>query len=943
MKKLTLLLLTLLLLIGSCGRPKVQTTAEGLIINLEPTEENQVRKIRLEVIEEDIIRVTATAEEKFSDDTSLAVIRNAPGGMQYKWEFINEDSLVFRTETVHVFISTKTGAVTFRDAEGNLILEEEKGGGKHFEPLTVDGTALYTIRQVFESPGDEAFYGLGQHQNGQMNYKGQDVELAQHNIIIAVPFLYSSKNYGILWDNYSITNFGDPREYQPLNSLKLYDKDGEPGGLTATYYQGDSVFMQQTEDIIDYQVVADRDKWPEGFDLQNGHVIWEGFIDSDSAGIHKLRLFAAGYYQLWLEGEPVIDKWRQNWNPWFDIIRGRLSPGEKIPVKIEFHPDGGHYIALEHLDPADPEQQQKLSLTSEAGEEIDYYFVYGTNADEVISGYRRLTGKASMMPSWAMGLWQSRERYQTQEELLEVLAEFREREVPIDNIVLDWFYWPEDQWGSHDFDTSRFPDPQGMVDAVHDRNARIMISIWPKFYIGTEHFKEMQEGGYLYRGNLEKEVKDWVGYVSTFYDATNPGGQELYWEQVNDKLNFLGIDAWWLDATEPDLESNIGQEEQKARMYPMYAGPSTQYYNPYSLLHSKGFYEGLREVNTNHRAFILTRSAFAGQQRYGAVSWSGDVASRWDDLANQIPAGLNFSIAGIPFWTHDIGGFSTESRYQDATGEDLREWRELMTRWYQFGAFCPLFRVHGQYPYREIFNVAPVNHLAYRSMLYYDKLRYRMMPYIYTLNGLAWLEDYTLMRPLVMDFRRDPEVYGIPDQYLFGPALMVCPVTRDRATEREVYLPSGSGWYNLYDGRFHEGGKRIIAEAPYEKIPVFVPEGAIIPYGPELQYTGEKPADPLTVYVYAGKDGKFTLYEDEGTNYNYEEGVYSLLPFTYDDESKSLTIGTREGEFPGMLESRTIRVVFVSSENPVGIDSEEVEMQSVEYTGEEVVVKFLSS
>jgi alpha-D-xyloside xylohydrolase len=556
-----------------------------------------------------------------------------------------------------------------------------------------------------------------------------------------------------------------------------------------------------------------------------------------------------------------------------------------------------------------------------------------------------ITGKAPMMPKWAMGFWQCRERYQSQEQLLDVVREFRSRKIPIDNIVQDWFYWPEDQWGSHDFDASRFPDPAGMVDTLHDvLNTHIMVSVWPKFYTGTQHFDEMNQEGFLYRRNVEVGQRDWVGrrgYVSTFYDPYSQAARDLFWKQIREKLFNKDFDAWWLDATEPDIQSNLSREETLLRIGPTALGSISRYLNTFSLMNAKGIYEGQKQTDPDQRVFILTRSAFAGQQRYSAATWSGDIATRWHDLKVQIPAGLNFCLSGLPYWTTDIGGFAVEPRFErNVSPEDLEEWRELNTRWFQYGTFCPLFRVHGQFPYREVFNIAPDDHPAYQTMTAYNKLRYRLMPYIYSLTGHVTHEEGTIMRALVMDFGQDPKVLNISDQFMFGPALLVNPVCDYKARSRPVYLPSGSGWYDFRTGQYYKGGKTLPAPAPYTDIPLFVREGSIIPLGPEIQYTDEKPADPIRILVYTGKDARFNLYEDEGVNFNYENGMFSIISFSYNEKTGMLTIGRRQGDFQGMLQKRTFEIIRFSSRQPRFLDLSGGEPDwIVKYEGKEITVE----
>lgn len=935
MKRIIGLFSIVSVLIFSCTSKGYEKLDDGVLIHLKDTAGNVA--LQVQVVTESIIHIQANPTDTISSEESLMVV-DLPK-KKTDWTLTkDEDTLIISTAKIRVSVSLQTGEISYSDINGNTRLVEKGGGGKQFQPITIDGKNYYTIRQVFNSPDDEAFYGLGAHQHDMMNYKGKDVDLNQHNIVDVIPFLVSNRNYGILWENYSRSKYGDPRNYENINTLKLFSEKGEEGGLTATYSARDNagkVFLQRRENEICYEYLTDIKKIPAEFPIGEGKVVWEGFIGTDEPGVYKFYAYSAGYMKLWFDGKLLLDTWRQCWNPWSHLVDLEMEAGRKYPVKIEWIPDGGEsYIALKYKSPYDKIEQNRLSLWSEVADQIDYYYIAGDNIDEVIAGYRQLTGKCPVMPKWAMGFWQCRQRYTTQDELLGVVREFRKKHIPLDNIVLDWFYWPADKWGDHNFDTARFPDPKAMVDELHgDLHTQIMISVWPKVYVGTENYKFMNEKGWLFTRNVENQQKDWVGYVSTFYDVYNPDARKYFWEQMNNKLFSLGIDAWWMDATEPDILSNASVEQRKELMSPMSFGPSAKYFNSYSLQNSKAVYEGQRSVNPDQRVFILTRSAFAGQQRYASATWSGDLATRWYDLKAQISAGLNFSISGIPYWTTDIGGFSVERRYQNAKGEDLDEWRELNTRWYQFGAFCPLFRSHGEYPYREIFNMAPENHPTYKSMLYYDKLRYRLMPYIYTLAGNTYHTDYTIMRALVMDFPEDKQVLSIGNQFMFGQSVMVCPVYEYRARSREVYLPAGCGWYDFYTGRYFEGGQTIIAEAPFERIPLFVKEGAIIPVGPEIEYTLQANDGEITLWIYQGKDAKFNLYEDESVNYNYEKGAFSTTPIEYTEQGQKLTIGKRDGTFEGMQSSRKINIVTVSKQIARGFDPAAQSSNSIIYDG----------
>jgi len=916
---------------------------DGILLKIKQQKDTDPRLIKIQICAEDIIRIIASPVDSFSNRASLMVNKN--DWKPVKWSVEEEGNLVkISTSKITVSVDSVTGRIAFYNSNNNLLLQEKAGGGKIITPAEVMDETTYHIQQLFDPQKDEAFYGLGQHQNGIMNYKGHDVDLWQYNIIAVNPFLVSSRNYGILWDNNSRTKFGDIRDYQPINRLKLYNKNGVSGGLTAEYFSDtsfNSLYTSRSESRIEHEFIDVNDEYPQGFRRNVAAVRWSGEIECNEPGIHKFRLYSCGYTKMWLNGKLVVDSWRQNWLPWTHILKLNMEAGKRYQIKIEWIHTGG-YIGLNYLDPEKEENKNYISLYSEVADQIDYYFIYGKNMDQVIHSYREITGKATMMPKWAMGFWQCRERYKTQDELLSVVKEFRKRQIPIDNIVQDWFYWKEDQWGSHEFDSTRYPDPDGMVKELHNNlHTHIMISVWPKFYVGTKHYDEFKEHGWLYMRNVEKGQRDWVGpgYVSTFYDPYSEGARELYWKQINKNLFSKGFDAWWLDATEPDICSNLSRKETRLRENPTALGTAARYLNTYSLMNSKAVYEGQREANPNQRVFILTRSAFAGQQRYSAATWSGDVASRWEDLSNQIPAGLNFSLSGLPYWTTDIGGFAVEQRYEHPDSANLAEWRELMTRWFQFGTFCPLFRVHGQFPYREMFNVAPENHPAYQTMLAYDKLRYRLMPYIYSLTGMVTQNDYTIMRALVMDFGNDKNVLNIGNQFMFGPALLINPVTKYKIRERNVYLPAGVGWYDLKSGKYFEGGQTIEADAPYTNIPTFVKEGSIIPCGPDIQYSTEKPADPVRLFVYTGKDGEFNLYEDENTNYNYEKGMFSIVPLSYDEKAHEFIIGKREGNFQGMLETRTFEIVWITKENPSGLNFVSKPDSVVKYDGTRQVIK----
>lgn len=929
-------------LVLACSPQNWRTDDAGL--TLYPKKDQSTGKaIRLEPYADGVVRVMVSPADTFSTRPSLMVLPRAQ-----KVNFKVDDQgteLLLSTARMKVRINKTTGVVKFYNANDSLLLSEGIQGGRSFLPMEVEGDKAYSVRQVFESPDDEAFYGLGQHQSDEFNWKGRNEELFQYNTKVSVPFVVSNRNYGLLWDNNSLSRFGDPRPYANLDQFVLFDKNGVEGGLTATYMVNKDpkqVFAVRTESAIDYENIKSVLNFPKDFPFNNAAITWEGEIQPKESGVFRFNLYYAGYTKVYLDDSLVVaERWRTAWNPNSYKFNVPLTSGKRHKIRLEWQPDGGvSYIGLKALSPVDEQEQQKLSLWSEMARQIDYYVIVGNNADEVISGYRTITGKSQVMPKWAMGFWQSRERYKTQDEIVNTLKEFRRRQIPIDNIVLDWNYWPEDAWGSHEFDKDRFPDPKKMVDDIHAMNARMMISVWPKFYVTTDHYKEFDSQGWMYQQAVKDSIRDWVGpgYVGSFYDAYSPEARQLFWKQMQEHLYPLGIDAWWMDASEPNVRDCTDMDYRKALCGPTALGTSTEYFNAYALMNAEAIYDGQRGVDNNKRVFLLTRSGFGGLQRYSTATWSGDIASRWEDMKAQIPAGINFAMSGIPYWTMDNGGFCVERRYEVAKegSADRDEWRELNARWHQFGAFVPLFRTHGQFPFREMWNIAPDNHPAYRSMLYYNQLRYRLMPYIYSLAGWTYFKDYTLMRGLVMDFPHDKAVVNIGDQYLFGPALMVCPVTDYKATSREVYLPSGCSWYDLYTGATYQGGTSIVAPAPYERMPVFVRSGAIIPMGPVVEHTGAPVTEPYTLMVYAGSNGQFDWYNDEGTNYDYEQGKYAIVPVSYNDATKTIVFGNRLGSYEGMDENMKVNVVLVSGD--AGVDKPARKVTSVVYTGQELTV-----
>jgi alpha-D-xyloside xylohydrolase len=928
------------------GEGSWEKIADGVIVTPYV---GPAKKIRLEVMTDDIVRVTAAPTDSLALPKSLIVVAG-PSGAHFD---ARESGGVLTLKTAHVtaHVVIRTGAVSFLSADGKEVLAEQ--GPRKLAPETVQGHNFYAIHQEFNRGTDEAFYGLGQHQYQPLNYNGQDVDLAQHNMDIAMPFLVSSRNYGVLWDNNGITRFGDPKPYQGLSrskSLTITDADGKPGGLTASYAIDGVVKVKRVETEPNYEFNRDLARWPSslmdsktGAEVPHQTVTWEGGIQSDKTGVHRFRLYVSSYVKLYVDGKLMVDAWRQNWNPWYRDFDVTMKAGERHTLRIEWIPNDG-YLRLLHADPLPPEERHDLSLSSDVANAMDYYFVSGKNLDGVISGYRQLTGKAVMLPRWAFGFWQSRDRYQTQDELLGVVKAYRQQDVPLDVIVQDWRYWSDPTWGSHVFDKTRYPDPAAMIRSVHDLKAHIMISVWPKFYPSTDNYKELDAAGAIYRHNVELGVKDWVCCLSTYYDPYSKVGQDIYWRQIQEKLGVLDIDAWWLDNDEPDIHSNISVKERQYIMGPTAQGPGAEFYNTYPLEHVGGVYDHWRKTNPDKRTFIFTRSGYGGIQRYSAAVWSGDITARWSDMHDQIAAGLNMGLSGMPNWTFDAGGYVMEQKYVHPTPADLAEWQELNTRWIEFAAFVPIFRVHGHADPgdgrpREFYNIAPVGSEDYNAMVEADRLRYRLLPYIYTLEGDTYQRDYTMMRALVMDFPDDPKVRNDGDAYLFGPDFLVAPVTRYQSREQAVYLPAGVTWYDFYNGKTFTGGQTVTVSAPLNHMPLFVKAGAIIPVGPKVQYAAQDVNGSITLYVYTGADGHFSLYEDDGVSYGYEKGAFSRIPIRYDDASGTLSIGARSGSFPGMKQSRSIAVRWISGPSADAANFDTAPDRTVTYTGKALTIR----
>jgi alpha-D-xyloside xylohydrolase len=745
--------------------------AEGITFTVESGQ------MRVEICKADILRVKYTTEASFPEKNSLSV--NATWGTPSFCVSDDSGVVTITTARLKALVDKASGLVTYTDLSDQQILSEDS---KSVTPVEVEGVDTYRIETVFDSPTDEALFGLGQHQDNVMNRKGSNRRILNVNTEINIPVLVSSRGYGVFWDNYSASDF----------------------------YGGES-------DNTQYR------------------------------------------------------------------------------------------------------------YASEAGEMVDYYFFYGPSLDRVVALYRTATGAAPLFPKWAYGLFHSKDKYGSQSELLSVKNGYRDNQIPVDCIVQDWDYWTPYAWGSHFMDEDRYPDPAALIEEMHEDNVHTMISVWPVYQFKDQTQREGEMDNYDALEAIGALFAS--GGTHHFYDTLDPAARALVYQQTYDRLlEPYGWDGIWADNTEPQGYP----DSVNVRAADTALGKGAFYLNAYPLGHAQGLYEGWRSLGPDSkRVYVLTRSAFAGQQRYATTCWSGDIDSDFETFARQVPAGLNFSLAGMPYWTTDIGGY---------WGHDV-DWtttenNELFTRWFQYGAFCPIFRIHGGGS-RELFGDS-WSSTTKANLLEIDQLRYRLMPYIYSLAWAVTSEGYSMMRHLVFDYPQDAEVYDIKDQFLFGPAFLVNPVTTQGATSRSIYFPAGD-WYDFWTGEVTSGGTRVSVDAPLSEIPLFIRAGSIVPMGPSIQYASES-IDPLEIRIYRGQDAEFTLYEDAGEGYEYESGQYSTIELLWSESAQQLTIGARQGTYPGMPTSRTFNIVWVSASHGSGIDAATAD-QAVEYDGTQVLVE----
>jgi len=764
--------------------------------------------------------------------------------------------LKLSTNAVSVIFDKKKGTLSFADKTGKVFLSE-KGGSRLLKPNAVEGQACYVAEQSFQSPPDESLFGLGQFQDGHFNLRNVSRKLTQVNSQIAIPFLYSSKGYGLLWHQYGLT------EFNPADQLIVLQKQdttsGDKGQIEVTTTSGTQRVSRQ-------------------------QAVYKGTFTVDKEGDYTMMLDLGNMesrHLLVIDGVTHIDQSNQ----W-------LPPAASKIVSLKA---GRHTVQVICKASNTPKLSWKLAgnetvFRSVNAKALDYVVFCGKDADEVISNYRNVSGQVPMLPLWAYGFWQCRERYTSDKHLIQTVQEFRKRKLPLDVIVQDWQYWGKYGWGVPKFDEANFPDPDKFIKKLHDMNAKFSVSVWENLDKKSEVAKP-----YLDK-NLYIPNSPWI-------DIYNPETRQTHWNALNNNLFNYGVDSWWMDATEPENDALVGKQT--------YYGLGDFYRLTYPLFVSQAVYDGQRKTNPGKRVTILTRSAFAGQQRFGTINWSGDIGWDWDVYRRQIVAGLNFSLTGMPYWTTDIGGFFRPGmgQYTD------KSYHDILTRWFQWSTFNTVFRMHGYQTETEPWKYGDTVEDNMRSML---NTRYQLLPYIYSSGWQVSSKGSTILRPLIMDFKDDQKAIALRYQYMFGKSLLVAPVTEAGVSEWEVYLPKHAGWFDFWTNKYFSGGQTIKAPAPPDKIPVFVKAGAILPIGKVMQYSSEKPNDTLEIRIYKGANGQFELYEDEGDNYNYEKGQYATIPFRWNDASGTLTIGASTGHFKGQLTTRTFKVVFLGAVNTQG-------------------------
>jgi alpha-D-xyloside xylohydrolase len=815
--------------------------------------------LRVDICSAKVVHVVASPSAAVSNPV-VPIVTRLCGGAQFSVSN-SPSSVDIKTSSLTVEIDRATGSVRFLSANGETVLSEQRENGRDFTPVNIAGTRTFHAQQNFLLSPGESLYGLGQHQEGFLDVRDIPVRLLQANTDIAVPFLFSTQGYGLLWNNPSMTDFDPAAESIPLDSTGA--------GIFRTGPAGEYGFLM--------------------------------------TGNNRARL------RLTLDGKKLIDI-ENMWVPSSAGAKIHLDANTTYKIVAESGGDTQLFVRA----PSDT-----MAFRSEAAQAVDYYFLYGPDPEKIIAEYREFTGAAPLLPRWAYGFWQCRERYSSQQQILDTAAEFRSRKIPVDVLVQDWQYWGKYGWNAMRFDESRYPDPKEMMSALHRQDFHMVISVWAKF--GSETAVDHQfESAHLLLANpadaaLPGETRDPENWADLF----DPQAQKLYWSEMDNNLFRLGLDGWWLDASEP--EGDPLKDDMT------YLGPGKVVRNAYPLYETSAVYQGQRAADPSKRVVILSRSAFAGQQRNGSISWSGDISANWDTLRRQIPAGLSFAMSGFPYWTTDIGGF-----FRPRDQYTSPEYHELLIRWFQFGAFCPIFRIHGYQSKTEMWNYGPE---VEKVLTEYDQLRYRLLPYIYSSAWGVTERGEIVMKALPFVYPNQRSLRDISDEFFFGDSLLVSPVTMPNATSRSVVLPAGDDWVDFWTGRTYHGGQTINAGAPLDRIPIFVKEGSIVPLGPVVQSTAQN-QDPLEIRIYRGRDADFLLYQDAGDGYAYEDGAKATTQLHWDDRSATLSIGNRTGAFSGMDKRQTLRIVLVEQGHGTGIESDSAPNRNLVYGGKALKVRF---
>lgn len=857
----------LVILALTCGLASASTDQRGVSLLVDGG------RLTVQPLLDNAVRVRFTRDDKPSE---LSLILTEKVALPAYHVRESGQTLTLELPKLRASFDRATGAITFSNADGHVLLRELPGTRRVLTG-TVQGEPTWSVAQSFDSPAEERLFGTGQFQDGFLNVRDLPRRLTQVNTQIAIPLVVSSRGFGLLWHNYGLTEFNPADERIVLTAI-------EAAGATS------SVDVTTTEGTR-REVRHER--------------VYEGKFTTTAAGRQAFFLDVgqkmARRWHVEIDGKPVVD-FANLWLPptisWFTELPAGVHTVRVIGVKddqpvLTFRPT-----------------RAITEFCSPVADALDYIVIAG-QGDEATSAYRQLTGPVPLMPRWALGYIHCRERFKTQSELLENAVEFRTRGLPMDVIVQDWQYWGRHGWNAMRFDEADYPDPAAMIRTLHEQHTRLMLSVWSKIDSVSELGREFVARNYFIPGT------QWV-------DFFNPAASAFYWENFRTRLLPLGIDAWWLDATEPENDDLAGRRT--------HAGAGERMRNVYPLFVSRNVYEGLRKDAPDRRVMILVRSAFPGQQRYASATWSGDIGNSWETLRRQVTAGLDYVVTGLPWWTTDTGGFFRpgQKQYSDP------EYRERFLRWLQYSTFNPLQRVHGYQTDTEFWRYGEVLEAESRRWLI---LRYRLMPYIYSETARVSFAGSTLMRPLVLDFPGDAQALDQSYEFMFGPALLVSPVLEPGVKSWPVYLPKDSGgWFDFWTGEKFGGGRTVLADSPLERIPLHVRAGSILPLGPTMQFTDETPADPVELRIYSGADADYTLYEDNGVDYAYEKGERATIALHWNEAQQSLTIGSRIGAFPGMLEKRAFHVIWVRNGHGVGDTAEAKPDCVVSYSGKSLTV-----